>query len=178
MIGVPHEAATFGGESASPIRPNEAARALAQELDHPPGKVWAALADRRLLAGWFLPCEPGAEGEGHVGRTASFSLAMPRHEGDEGRIDCEVVELEPGRRLVLTWRSHRDRDLRPAAAVDALVTFELDVTPCGRTRLRLRQAALPALLRGTVVMLRPSAIGLQGRRPPAMSAATLLPLAA
>ena len=153
------------------------------ELDHPPGKVWAALTEGRLLSRWLLPCELAPRGEGRLGPGASFSFQMPEDEGGEGRVDCEVVELELGRRLGLAWRTHADRDPRPADAVDALVTFEVEPLPQGRTRLRIRQTGLPALPRGAAVMLRRARLGPRSRpvsavltvRPPAIGA---LPLAA
>jgi uncharacterized protein YndB with AHSA1/START domain len=114
------------------------------ELDHPPGKVWAAVTEPRLLARWLLPCDVEAP-DVRLGLGAAFALTMPAGEGGEGRIDCEVVAAEPERRLVLTWRTHRDRDPRPAEAVDALVTFEVDALPRGRTLLRIRQRELPAV---------------------------------
>ena len=156
--------------------PAPAGEALMREfaLDHPRAKVWAALTDGRLLSLWLLPCDL-AEGS-RLAQGVSFSFATPK--GGDGRIDCEVVELEPGRRLRLTWRTHADHDPRPAEAVDTLVSFEVEPAPAGGTRLRIRQAALPALLRGTVVMLHTVGVGPRRRRSLVMSAATLLPLAA
>ena len=143
-------------------------------LDHSPAKVWAALTDGRLLSLWLLPCDL-AEGS-RLAPGVSFSFATPK--GGEGRIDCKVIKLEPGRQLRLTWRTHTDHDPRPAKAVDALVTFEVEAAPSGGTRLRIRQAALHALPCGTVVMLHAVGIGPRRRPPLAASAATPLPLAA
>lgn len=121
------------------------------ELDHPPERVWAAVTRPDLLARWLLPCDVGGRDGGRLEPGARFSLAMPPDEGGEGRIDCEVVEAQPGRRIAFTWRTHRDREACSEEALDALVTFELDPLPRGRTRLRIRQAELAASARGATV---------------------------
>ena len=128
-------------------------RALDQEfeLDHPPERVWEALIRADLLARWLLPCGPGAGAGGRLERGVAFSFAAPPDGGGEGRVDCEVVEVEPGRRLACTWRTHREREARPEGALDALVAFEIDPLPRGGTRLRIRQVELPAVAARTTV---------------------------
>lgn len=149
--GAADEGPSGGGPAPDPRRDG-----LEQvfELDHPRGRVWAALTEGDLLGRWLLPCSLDALGGGRLEGGTSFSFVMPADEGGEGRIDCEVVDVEPGRRLGYTWRTHGEEDTRPAEAVDALVSFELEAIAPGRTRLRIRQVAIPTRSRGgTVVSL-------------------------
>lgn len=139
-----------------PRHPPAEARTLerAFELDHAPARVWRALSDPGRLARWLLPFDAETGPAARIEAGASFSLVMP--EG-EGRIDCEVIAVEPGRRLACTWRTHADRDPRPAVAVDAVVTFEVEPLAGGRTRLLIRQVGVPA---GAPTMLGAGALAL------------------
>ncbi|HZV38772.1 MAG TPA: SRPBCC domain-containing protein [Pseudoxanthomonas sp.] len=58
-----------------------------------PEAVHAALATRRGLSGWWTD---EVEGEGAVGDTVHFQF------GERGFFDMEVLEAEPGKRLL--WR--------------------------------------------------------------------------
>src|ERR1700758_3004396 len=63
------------------------------DLDAPPDRVWRALSDPTLSSQW-LP-------SGKVGTRPGERFTLE----DEGRrIDCEVLDAEPGRRLRLSWR--------------------------------------------------------------------------
>jgi uncharacterized protein YndB with AHSA1/START domain len=105
------------------------------ELHAPPERVWQAISDPSLSSRW-LP--QGAVG---VSPGECFSL------DDEGRrIDCEVIDAEPGRRLRLSWRE-------ADGAVASEVTFTLSPTPEGGTRLRVVHGPVLASLTGR----RPSA---------------------
>jgi uncharacterized protein YndB with AHSA1/START domain len=97
------------------------------ELAHPPDKVWRALTDPELLSEWLLPVaglklEPGA----------AFSFKTEPHPGWDGTVSCELVEIDPERKLSYTWR---------APFLDTVVTFTLTPTPEG-TRLSLVQSGL------------------------------------
>ena len=89
------------------------------DIEAPPERVWRAFSEPDLSAGWLPPgqmsTEPGDR----------FTL------DDEGRrIDCEVLEAEPPRRLRLGWRES-DGDLASE------VTFTITPTPAGGAHLRV-----------------------------------------
>jgi uncharacterized protein YndB with AHSA1/START domain len=89
------------------------------DIAAPPDTVWRAFSDPDLAADWLdasgMSTEPGER----------FTL-------DDGgrRIDCEVLEADPARRLRLGWR---DSD----GGVASEVSFVLTPTPAGGTRLRV-----------------------------------------
>lgn len=67
---------------------------------YPPEQVWVALTDPRAIAEWLMPntFKPV------VGHRFEFRVdPMP---GCGGRTECEVIEVEPPRRLAYTWRPH------------------------------------------------------------------------
>jgi uncharacterized protein YndB with AHSA1/START domain len=95
------------------------------DLPHAPEKVWRALTDPALLSEWLLPVldlklEPGA----------AFTLKTDPHPGWDGTVDCQLVEIEPLRKLSYTWR---------VPFLDTVVTFTLTPTASG-TRLQLVQS--------------------------------------
>jgi uncharacterized protein YndB with AHSA1/START domain len=110
------------------------------ELDAPPDRVWRALTEPELLATWLLPNdfrpEPGYR----------FAFAPDPRRLAGGPIACEVLDLEPERRLRLSWRS-ADAGERDAAGnrLDSVVTFDLERT-AGGTRLRIAHTGFPARL--------------------------------
>ena len=89
------------------------------DIEAPPEKVWRALSDPDLAADWLPPGEMSAEPGDR------FTL-----EDDGRRIDCEVLEAEPPRRLRLGWR---ESDGGPASEV----TFTITPTPGGGAHLRV-----------------------------------------
>ena len=105
----------------------EAPLAFECELADPPEKVWRALAEPELLAAWMMPNDI----EPQAGKRFAFA-------GPDAPIECEVLEADPGRLLRYSWRE------RPGAenagqlpAFDSVVTFTLDRTVSGGTRLRI-----------------------------------------
>lgn len=64
---------------------------------HAPAKVWRALTDGELLARWMMPNDFRAE----VGRRFTFRSQPVGHWN--GIVDCEVLEIEPLKRLVIRW---------------------------------------------------------------------------
>ncbi|MEX0899502.1 MAG: SRPBCC domain-containing protein [Gammaproteobacteria bacterium] len=66
-------------------------------LKHPPAAVWTALTNPKALAEWLMP----NNFEPRVGYIFRFHVdPMP---GFSGITECEVLEVEPERRLVYTW---------------------------------------------------------------------------
>ena len=97
------------------------------DLRHSPTKVWRALTEPALLAEWLLPVvdlklEPGA----------AFAFKREPMPGWDGKVDCQVLELEAQKKLSYTWVVG-DMEL------DTVVTFTLTPTESG-TRLSLVQS--------------------------------------
>ncbi|WP_437634157.1 SRPBCC family protein [Sorangium sp. So ce854] len=95
------------------------------DLPHSPEKVWRALTDPALLAEWLLPVvgfklEPGA----------AFMFKTQAYPGWDGTVNCQLVEIEPQRKLSYTWT---------VPFLDTVVTFTLTPTASG-TRLSLVQS--------------------------------------
>ena len=103
-------------------------------LDAPPPLVWRALTEPALLARWLAPNDIKAE----VGRR--FTV---RPDGPIGAapIDCEVLAIEPERLLSYRWRGGEGD-----AALDTVVTWVLEPTAEGGTRLRLVHDGFPIVL--------------------------------
>lgn len=94
------------------------------DLDEPCEKVWRALTRPELLATWlmandFQP-EPGRR----------FNFRGEGKGGDPDRVDCQVLDLDPLRRISYSWRESKDR-------TPSVVTFVLTPKIHGGTRLRL-----------------------------------------
>ena len=86
---------------------------------HPPERVWRALVDPQELALWLMPNDFVAE----VGRTFTFDASPAL-----GRIEGEVLEVDPPRRLRCRWSG---------VFGDTIVVFDLTPEPPG-TRLRVQ----------------------------------------
>lgn len=97
------------------------------DLDHPPEKVWRALTEPELLAAWLLPNDIQAE----EGRRFTLRGAP----GSDKPVDCEVLAAEPPRLLRYRWRGRDGND--GGRPLDTVVTFTLDGTAAGGTRLRI-----------------------------------------
>ena len=102
---------------------------------HAPEVVWAALTDARALAEWLMPNDFRPE----VGRT--FQFRVDPMLSFQGIVDCEVLEVEPPRRLVYTWvsRMKGKRPHPPMTLVWTLAPVE------DGTRLVLEQSGLENL---------------------------------
>jgi uncharacterized protein YndB with AHSA1/START domain len=105
------------------------ALSLVFDLPHPPEKVWRALTDPALLAEWLLPVV-GFE----LAPGAAFTFRTQAHPGWDGTVDCQVVEIEPHRKLSYTWR---------VPFLSTVVTFTLAPTAAG-TRLGIEQSGFSA----------------------------------
>jgi len=92
---------------------------------HPPERIWRALTDPSELAAWLMPNDFTAEAG------ARFRLdARPSHLEP---FDCEVVEIDPPRRLRTRW---------VVGGEPTIVTFELRADD-GGTVLRVEHDGLP-----------------------------------
>ncbi len=95
-------------------------------LPHAPERVWQALTNQDLLAQWLMP----NDFEPRVGHHFTFTTnPVPGHSFD-GTVHCEVLELVPGERLKISWRSGQ---------LDTTVTWRLAEEGTG-TRLFLTHA--------------------------------------
>jgi uncharacterized protein YndB with AHSA1/START domain len=63
----------------------------------PPESVWCALTEPELLREWLMENNFRAE------KGARCEFRMPPGPGFSGMVQCEVIEVEPHRRLVYTW---------------------------------------------------------------------------
>lgn len=103
--------------------------------DHPPEAVWTALTDARALAEWLMPnnFQP-VEGQ-------RFQFRVDPMLSFQGIVDCEVLAVDPPRRLVYTWVS-RMKGKPPHEPM----TLEWTLEPLnGGTRLVLEQSGLEHL---------------------------------
>jgi uncharacterized protein YndB with AHSA1/START domain len=103
-----------------------------KEMSHPPEKVWRALTETSLLDEWLMKNDfrPVV---GH-----KFSLRTQPVGNWNGIIDCEVLAVEPHRRLSYTWVSGID-----ALRVQSVVTWTLKATS-GGTLVRMEQSGFRA----------------------------------
>jgi uncharacterized protein YndB with AHSA1/START domain len=89
------------------------------DIEAPPETVWRAFSEPELAGDWLAPGGMSTEPGGR------FTL-----EDDGRKIDCEVLEADPARRLRLGWR---DTD----GGVASEVSFVLTPTPAGGTHLQV-----------------------------------------
>jgi uncharacterized protein YndB with AHSA1/START domain len=95
--------------------------------EKPVDSVWRAITDRRLLARWLME----NDFEPRVGH--KFKLRDPPTATWRGWVDCEVLELDPPRRMVWSWNGGAKGE------ETSRLLFELSAVGSG-TRLVLRHA--------------------------------------
>jgi uncharacterized protein YndB with AHSA1/START domain len=98
---------------------------------YPADRVWAALTSSQALSAWFMP----NDFEPAVGHRFTFHARPFRALGFDGIVRCEVLELDPPKRMVWSWAGGN---------IDTTVTFTLEQTADG-TRLRMRQVGFDGL---------------------------------
>ena len=105
--------------------PSRQTRSVVKERDlsHPPEKVWRALTQKHLIEEWLM--------QNDFRPTVGHRFDL---EAEWGRVTCEVVAVEPPRKLAYTWQAH---------GLDSVVTWTLSETPTG-TRLRMEQTGFGA----------------------------------
>lgn len=101
------------------------------ELPYPPEKVWRALTEPALLAAWLMPNDI----QPVVGHRFTFrAQPMP---GWDGIVPCEVLAVEPNRRLTYSWCGGSAALTGYGHTLNTIVTWTLTPTASGGTHLRL-----------------------------------------
>ncbi|MDB5448235.1 MAG: Activator of Hsp90 ATPase 1 family protein [Phenylobacterium sp.] len=98
-------------------------------MPHPPEKVWRALTEQPLVAEWLMQND-FAPAVGH-----RFTFRATPVPGWSGVTNCQVLEVEPPKRLVYSWGDGTESD----SGLKTVVTWTL--TPeAGGTRVRMEQS--------------------------------------
>jgi len=103
---------------------------IEREMPHPPEKVWRALTQSALMKQWLMD----NDFQPIVGHKFNFRAAPMPHWN--GITDCEVLNIEPGKKLSYSWNSSG------AEAADGLkttVVWTLTETKAG-TLVRMEQS--------------------------------------
>ena len=101
-----------------------------REFAHPPEKVWRALTQGPLLEEWLMK----NNFQPVVGHKFNFRAQPNPHWN--GVTDCEVLVVEPNKRLSYTWNASGDE---AANGTKTIVTWTLTPTKSG-VLLRMEQA--------------------------------------
>lgn len=101
---------------------------------HSPERLWTALTDPRAIAEWLMP----NDFEARVGH--KFRFQIDPAPGLRPITLCEVVEVDPPRRLAYTWQPVKSENDRPTYP-PSLVTWTLRPEGAG-TRLILDHTGL------------------------------------
>lgn len=107
----------------------------------PRDRVYAAWTDPEQLKQWFGPENVRTRNlvaETRVGGKFRWDLTSP--EGEEMTVEGKYCELQPGRKIVFTWRWQDDEAWENN---DSIVTIELS-DAAGGTELRLLHEQLPS----------------------------------
>src|SRR5712691_10571082 len=99
------------------------------DLPHPRAKVWRALTEPELLAAWLMANDMRALA-GH-----RFTFKQQPTPWWDGIVHCEVLELDPHKRLRYSWRSGPE-----SSRLDTVVTWTLTPTPSCGTKLALEHS--------------------------------------
>lgn len=108
------------------VPPEVLTAVVERDIPHPPEKIWRALTQPHLIEEWLMK----NDFQPMVGHR--FNLR-----GEWGGVlDCEVLTVEPNRKLAYTWNyEHEDA----AYDLKSVVTLTLTPTSTG-THLRMEQA--------------------------------------
>jgi uncharacterized protein YndB with AHSA1/START domain len=99
-----------------------------RDIPYPLEKIWRALTQPHLIEEWLMK----NDFKPSVGHRFNFRANyLPN-----GALDCEVLAIEPHKKLSYTWDSVSDNQ---ALNVKSVVTFTLTPTPNG-THLRMEQS--------------------------------------
>jgi uncharacterized protein YndB with AHSA1/START domain len=97
---------------------------IERELPHPPEKIWRALTQGPLLKEWLMD----NDFEPVVGH--KFNFCATPFPGWDGMIDCEVLVVEPNKKLSYSWN---------ALGLKSVVDWTLVATK-GGTLVRMEQS--------------------------------------
>jgi uncharacterized protein YndB with AHSA1/START domain len=101
-----------------------------REMPHPPEKIWRALTQGTLIEEWLMT----NDFQPVVGHRFNFRAAPLPHWN--GVVDCQVLAVEPHKRLSYSWNASGDE---AASGLKTIVTWTL--TPVkGGTRVRMEQS--------------------------------------
>jgi uncharacterized protein YndB with AHSA1/START domain len=120
----------------NPTPTQSQARSIVVDFDlaQPPDRVWRALTQSDLLERWLMP----NNFQPRLG--ARFQFHAQPAAGWDGTVECEVLALEPERRLAYSWRGGSDAIQGYGHRLDTTVTWTLAATPAGGTHVRLEHA--------------------------------------
>ena len=113
-------------------RPAAATRSIVmeREMPHPPEKIWRALTQGPLIEEWLMQ----TDFQPVVGHKFNFRTAPQPHWN--GVTDCEVLTVEPHKRLSYTWNASGEE---AANGPKTIVTWTL--TPAsGGTLVRMEHS--------------------------------------
>ena len=99
-----------------------------RHLKHPAEKVWRALTEPVLIEDWLMKNDFRAA-VGH-----KFNLRTDPVQNWSGVLDCEVLEVEPQRRLSYTWNTGEGPE-----RLQTVVTYTL-IPEAGGVLLRMEQS--------------------------------------
>jgi uncharacterized protein YndB with AHSA1/START domain len=101
-----------------------------REMPHPPEKIWRALTQGPLIEEWLMK----NDFQPVVGHRFNFRATPTPHWN--GVTDCEVLVVEPNKRLSYSWNASGEE---AAGGLKTVVTWTL--TPAkGGTRVRMEQS--------------------------------------
>ncbi len=148
-----------GVRAAAKARSAKLARTIRIEtrVDHPPPVVWRALTKGPTLGRWLMPTDLD---EARLGE--AFTFRMKPQAGWDGVTHCEVLELDPQRRIALAYRSRATGEKTLACAgveseevkrlgrsifseLDTVLAFTIEPAPDGKTRLVLEHSGFRGL---------------------------------
>lgn len=103
---------------------------IEREMPHPPEKIWCALAEGPLIEEWLMK----NDFQPVVGHRFNFRATPTPHWN--GVTDCEVLVVEPNKRLSYSWNASGEE---ATGGLKTVVTWTL--TPAkGGTRVRMEQS--------------------------------------
>jgi uncharacterized protein YndB with AHSA1/START domain len=101
-----------------------------RQMAHPPEKIWRALTQGALIEDWLM----ANDFQPIVGHRFNLRTAPMPHWN--GVLDCEVLIVEPNRRLAYTWNAS---GAEAATGIRTVVTWTLEPA-AGGTLVRMEQS--------------------------------------
>ena len=109
---------------------------IEREMPHPPEKIWRALTLEPLIADWLMK----NDFEPTVGRKFNFRADPQQHWN--GVTDCEVLSVDPFKRLSYSWNAS---GAEAANGLKTVVAWTLTLAKDGHTLVRMEQAGFRPL---------------------------------